>query len=527
MPVQLNTQFCRATVVFDATDYIDEKGVPVVGKQCDLMFHTAEYWYLPQKEFSPLEPGAADKFVEKLEERITNRLLSNTGMKINMFFYCKLQDTDAEKADALKAFIKRVALLLMIPTMELHSFVVASKFKQNNEEAMNNLMALADRFVGVQDIYSPQLMLMEALPLSKIDGAVRATVRVANIFSRNGALYDILQAKTAARNLWNWNMSEFDEDAFISVKAELESINHSLNDNSPFPSGELQNNLRTVQNREEQKNIGGCSINAENIPIPAATIKKGLIFGGKAAEEAVTKFSSAVRDTFRCNMERKCFPKYTQAEMFDICRIMTTNIPLSRWSMIKDEIVKALPEIRMKKPDPRVSLHSSPSISAMREQLTNQLREMSKDVRNYYPQYIAEQLIEHMDEYLSSDEVKAEERRLRDLASELEVQISANNGIKEGTEYLAGIVQISSGLLSLYYRSFFEKNQYILISNRINEQWQEKYAAYLPSQINANSDVYNFMDLQEFEFQTLTLLSFRREELEAGKTMMFRLEGSI
>lgn len=534
MPVQLQTQFCRATVVFDATGYmtdtISSAGMPVkapvVETQFREMFSPKEYWYLPETEFSPTaSEGAAEAFIELLRDRLNGHALINTQPKLNLFFYFRLEDMPVEKTKALKYFIDRVALILRVPTLELHSYIVADKYSQNSEKAMQNLMGLADRFLEVQDTNAPQLILLESLPLERVDAAVRATVRVANILSRNGVLYETLRRKTAEHLLWNWTMSEFDAEALSEITEELESIRHRLSDNGPFPGGELQNNLRTVWRNEEQRNIGSCSLNAENIPVPAAAIRRCL-FGTKAADEAATSCAEALRETYRRNMERRCFPRYAQEEAFEICRQMTENIPLNHWKSIKTELLSSLGEVSKKCELPYVSLHHAPSLLSMREQIADQIKQLNKAVRNDYPQRFALFIASQLDDYMSSEEAKQAEKRLRDRESELQLRISDKNGVKEGTEYLANIMRISNALTALYFLSFYEKSQYILISNRINAQWSERYASCLPLQISAERDVYNYMDLQKYEFQTLTLLTFRREELEAGKHMMFRLEGA-
>lgn len=535
MPVQLNTKFCRATIVFDATGYTTEikkshdeiVKVPVVEAQYQAMFDPKEYWYLPESVFSPTDTeNAPDVFIDLLRNRLEEHALTNTQYKLNLIFYFRLEDMPAKKADTLKNFIKRVVLLLAMPTMDFHTYIVASKYQQNNKKAMQNLDSLANRFLTTTDPYLPQLMLLEGLPLGKIDGPVRATARVANILSRDGSLYQYLQQKSTQHALWYWTMSEFDEDALKQITEELEELQHRLEDFGPFPKGELLNNLRAVQNREEQRNIGGCILRPENVPIPSGAIKRGL-FGGKAADEVANMLANALRETYRFQYEKKCFPAYTDEEMFELCDIMTTNIPLNHWKNIVSEINEAIGEVRSAFEIPRLNLHSAGSVSAMQEQLGSQIKELSSRLKSYYPQHMAEILMENFEKYLKSDKVKNEERALRDRESDLKLRIQDNNGIREGTEYLAAVQNINKSQVSLSYLQIYETKDFLLISDRINAQWFEKYKQFLPSQINDERDVYNYMDLQEYEFQSLTLHTFRSEELEAGKTRMFKLEGLV
>lgn len=533
MPVQLQTQFCRATVVFDATGYTTRiKGasdatveVPVVEEQFKEMFGAREYWYLPEKEFSPTEtPGAGDTFVTRLRERIESYELADTQLKINLFFYVRLEDTPEEKTKALQRFIGDVARGLLVPTLDFHAYIVADKYEQNSTAAMQNFMAMAGTFLETRDTNAPQLILLEARPLARIDGAVRATVRVANIMSRDGQLYKLLQQKAADHLLWNWTMSEFDQEALDAITEELESVRRRLDDNGgAFPRGELQNNLRLVQGREEQRNIGQCSLNAEYIPVPAGAVHR-CFFGTKAADEAAAMLSDALRETYRANMKRKCFPKYTEAETFALCRQMTENIPLNHWESIEKELLDSIDDTGREFDPPHFGLHRAYSLTAMREQIGDAIQQMNKALKSYYLQYMARFIARQFNAYLGSSEAKENAKRLRDRASELEMKIKNNYGVSTGTEYLADIERIGRETAALYSLQYYEKNQFVLISDTVNRQWADTYDHCLPTSLKGDNDVYNYMYLQAFEFQTLTLLTFRTEELKASQYSMFRLK---
>lgn len=522
MPIDIKTDLYRATLVFDATGYKDAEGRPVLRETFAEMLRPKEYWYRDSDEFSYLKENAESLFYDDLEKRLNEHLLFKTSLHYNLFFYEKLSELDEERTTRLIGFIRGIHLRLGGNNSDLHSYLVVSKQHQDTAEDMANMDRLVDLLLAGNDRELPKLMIVDALPLESVNASLRATVRVATVLSRNGSLSQRLsELDRDEKTVWNWTMTEFDEDELEKINEELDRLKRIVDSHEDFPVGTMESNFQKVWTAEQERVMERPVLSC-GMPIPAECVRQGL-FGGNKAKAACGSFERILRDTFVLNAQERYFKPFTRAEVQSICERMTRDIPLNYWKDIGARFKDLHRGANALFTPPTVTLNAQGSVSQMQERVAEQIKAMNVAAKKYYPEYIATVIMGNMDAYVLGDEARKVRDEMEDRMMDLQHRIQDNANIGDGKQYLNQCISLNLSKIALRYSSYWNLVHVSLVSNRIASDW-DKYENVCPMELE-EKDIFNFLDLQEYEFQTLTLITLRKEEYEKSRLAVFHQGG--
>ena len=166
-------------------------------------------------------------------------------------------------------------------------------------------------------------------------------------------------------------------------------------------------------------------------------------------------------------------------------------------------------------PKRKISLDVQAKIEDMRTSINGELSRSIREIKQYVPGYlkfvIRECLPDYIDRNLSIKKTELQER-LQNLGT---TSIIA----KDAQDYLKTLSELNNRVMPVAYTKLYDQNVFILISDDTFNLWQSSYQSALNLM---GCQVYNYHSLEEFEFQTLILTSWRLEDYRLNREYIFK-----
>ena len=518
-PIQLNTNTYYATIILDACNVTSKTGENILLHQYQMMLQPKEYCYLSSNELDIAAQNAPTKLEAVLEEKLQGGQLFNSNFKFNLFFYENVTGLDAPRMATILAFINGLHTALKVPALQLNTYLVINKDKQNTLQDLQNMDNVVQHVFAGQNSLLPQVILMDVQPLTRPDSAIRATVRMASILSK---LNDLSQRmlQMGKQEIWSLTMTEFDKEELGNITAELAQVSAFINSQEVVPADKLNENFNRIKENYRGRSIGGTIVEAKNIPLPKTAVKK-CIFGGSEAQIAADKWEQLIRKMFLLNMKNRCFQPFQPEEIRSIGAMFVHNIPLNKWD-------EALDAFRQRYPDasdqyqPKLThtkVTAVRSVVKMRKQAEEYVGELNKGIHDFYEKkWLPYQLLEVLPNYMQGTDAKKIRDGYFDRHAELTEQIVQHANIQSCIQYLQQCQNLNQNHAALNFLQASNRYEFMLVSTEVNADWSNEYQAVAPQ----NVDVYNYQNLQNYEFQLMTIDTFREPEYQRSREKMFK-----
>ena len=517
--VALDSSTAYVTIVLD---FLESDRSKALKRQFQLMFRPNAYCYVENGADGVLDEGTCREIQETLNTRIVKEhSLLNTHYRFNIAFYSEIQDLDANRMESILAFLKGMKRVLAAPGLQIYSYLFASKADQNRQEDMERFDQCADLLLNSTDIDAPRLILVDKLPLSNIDPWLRATVRMLNVLS----CYNVFATSLRGMDkiIWNWTMTEFDvqaKDEEIQKRTELEE---QLVGSGEFPLGKLERNFNKLLESVLESHRQTLQFSADNIPIPSNVIGC-LLFKKKSLQENIPAFEKTVKKTFYENVTEPILGSIASANRGEFCAQLLQDIPLNEWENVADRLQQVHArdnEKAVKSPDEmpevRISLEPKSKIEDMRTAISRELSGASAAVKKFIPGYLKRILRDSLATYVKQNMDIEKERILDELRRLGMISIVA----ADAQDYLKRLDELNGQMMSVSFANYYDRNTFVLISDDTYSLWQDSYQQALNL---LGCRVYNYHSLEEFEFQTLTLTTWRLDEYRRNREFFFKCQ---
>ena len=514
--VALESSTAYTTIVLD---FLEKRKSNALRHQFDLMFHSNSYCYIKKDETDKLDDEACLEVQRILNTRIVNdHTLLNTHYHFNFVFYLDVQNLDSERTASVLSFIKGMKRLLAAPGLQIYSYLFACKDNQNSQQAMENFDYCAKAMLESADVETPRLILVDTLPLSEADPWLRASVRALNALSCDNVFATLLRGMQ--KTIWNWTMTEFDVQAKEEEILKRKELEDKLTGAGEFPLGKLERNFNSLVEHTLEKHQKTLRFTAENIPIPANVV--GGFFRKKVLQENIPAFAKSVEQSFFANVTKPILEGLSTANKDELIEELLKDIPLDKWADVgnnidlvhtqeKEKPVESLDDYPMR----RMSLEVQSKIEDMRTALNGELSRSVQEVKKFIPGYLKLIIKSCLSDYLKDNLANKKEElqdQLRNLGTTSIVAADAQ-------DYLRRLDELNSQMMSIPFTNVYHQDTFVLISDDTYSLWE---SSYQPALNLSDCQVYNYHSLEEFEFQTLTLTSWRMEEYQKNRKSFFR-----
>lgn len=514
--VALDSATAYTTIVLD---YLENKKSNVLKRQFELMFRSNAYCYIKKEETAELNDETCAEIQNLLNERIVNeRSLLNTNYHFSFAFFMEVRDLDTKRIDSVLSFLKGMKRFLAAPGLQIYSYLLVCKDNQNTEQAMKNFDQCVEKLLEGSDVDTPRLVIIDTLPLAKADPWLRASVRALNALSCDNPLSTSL--RSMGKTIWNWSMTEFDVQAKDEENRIRDEIIALLYGSGEFPLGKLERNFGNLISEIYDTHERDLRFNAENMPIPSNVI--GGVFRKKALQANIPAFVRSIERSFYENVTMPILGDIASTDRNALCDKLLFEIPLNMWTEVAGQLrfvqaqedekpVESLEDY----PRRKISLEVQSKIEDMRTSINGELNRSIREIKQYVPSYlkfvIRECLPDYIDRNLSIRRTELQER-LQSLGT-------ASIIAKDAQDYLKRLNELNNQVMSVSYTKLYDQNIFILISDDTFNLWQNSYQSALNLM---GCQVYNYHSLEEFEFQTLILTSWRLEEYRLNREYIFK-----
>lgn len=505
-----------ATIILD---FLGKKKSATLQHQLELMFQKNEYCLIKKAEDAVLQKEDCDLVKNILNQRIVDEhSLLNTNYHFNLVFFLEASHLSEESVKSVLSFQERMSKLLAAPSLQLYSYLCVCKDGQNSSEDMLRFDLCAKMLLEDPDVSLPRLFLIDALPLSEPESWLRATVRALNVLSRDNALATSLRGKD--HTIWNWTMTEFD----VQAKEEEERIRKELTDilsgTGEFPQGKLEHNFRILTEEALERNQSRLRFSADNIPIPSNVI--GGFFKKKSLQDNIPSFAKSIEASFYENVTKRIQEDVEASDIESMCSRILTGIPLAEWENVSEKLRRlelqsgnAIASSSESVPRRKINLTVQPSTDDMRTQINGELSRSVQEIKAWIPECLRKGLLDSLPGYIERHLKKEQDKikeKLRNIGISTILAVDAQ-------DYLKRLNELNHQMMAVSYTNIYDRNLYILISDDTNNLWQAQYQDVLNI---PECTVYNYHSLEEFEFQTLTLTTWRYQEYLKNREYFFK-----
>lgn len=503
------------TIVFD---FLGNNKSKALKHQFELMFHSNAYCYMKRER----DDAINNELCLEVERILNNRLvrehtLLNTQYHFNFVFYVEVEDLNAERLDAIMSVIKGLKQMLAAPTLQVYSYLCVCKDGQNTVQAMENFDHCAHTLLESTDVESPRLFLIDRLPLSEVDPWLRASVRAMNALSCDNPFATALRSKS--KTIWNWSMTEFDVQAKETEDLERNQLKALWHGTGEFPQGKLERNFNNLIAGIFETYEKSLKFSAENIPIPSNVI--GGLFRKKSLQANIPPFAKSVERTIYENVAKPILEGIRTMDHDILCDKLLVGIPLDDWKNVSKELNRIQADNKVESiddvPNIKINLDVHSKVEDMRVEINGGLNNCVNKIKAFVPGYLAlilqNRLVCYIENHLQAkiDEVSEELRKLE----------TANIVAVDAQDYLRRLEELNGNMMSVSHTIIYDKSAYVLISDDTYNLWQQVYEQELNLQ---GCQVYNYHTLEEFEFQTLILTTWRLEEYDKNRQYFFRVQ---
>lgn len=514
IPLDSTTAFTTVLI-----DFLEGKRSDSLQNQFALMFQPNEYCYIKQSGHDPFSKDKCLEIRDIMNKRIVEEhSLINTHYRFNFAFFLEVQDLSDEMIDSILGFIKRMKLVLAAPGLQLYSYVFACKDNQDTNEAMEKFDRCSEKVLNNSEVEMPRLVLIDALPLSGIEQWIRAAVRSLNVLSRDNALSTSLRGME--KTVWNWTMTEFDVQAKEEEILKRRRIEEELHGTGEFPVGKLERNFRYIVDQFIDDQQKAFRFSADNIPIPANVI--GGIFRKKSLQANIPAFAKVVEQSVYENIVKPVLQSIRNMDQDTLCLKLVQDIAVAEWPKIpqqldavstseKEIIIESIDDY----PRRKINLDVQAKAEDMRTLINGEINRSVQNVKQFIPSYLKFILKQSIPAFVNGNApVKTQE-----LTDALRKLGSASIVAEDAQDYLRRLEILNNQAMAVSFTNIYSQSTFILISDDTYNLWQLSYAPVLSL---TGCDVYNYHSLEEFEFQTLMLTTWRYEEYLKNRVQIFK-----
>jgi hypothetical protein len=287
-----------------------------------------------------------------------------------------------------------------------------------------------------------------------------------------------------------------------------------------FPLGKLERNFGAIINDVIEMHEKAFRFNADNMPIPANVI--GGLFRKKALQANIPSFAKTIEQSFYENVTKPVLDEIAFADKDELCGKLLYEIPLKQWTEVAGQLKYVQAQENEKpiesledRPKRKISLNVQPRIEDMKTAINGELSRSIRDIKDFVPRYLKYVIRECLQDYIERNlSTKREElqKRLQDLGT-------ASIIAKDAQDYLMRLDELNNQVMTVSSTRRYEQHIFVLISDDTFSLWQDVYQQALNLM---GCQVYNYHSLEEFEFQTLILSSWRMEEYQMNREYIFR-----
>ncbi len=503
------------TIVFD---FLENNKSRALKHQLELMFHSNAYCYVKRERDDMINNELCLEIERTLNARLVREhTLLNTQYHFNFVFYVEVEDLNDVRLDAIMSVIKGLKRMLAAPTLQVYSFLCVCKDRQNTVNAMENFDHCAHALLESTDVESPRLVLIDGLPLSEVDPWLRASVRAMNALSCDNPFATALRSKS--KTIWNWSMTEFDVQAKETEDLKRDQLKAFWHGTGEFPRGILERNFNNLIADIFESYEKSLKFSAENIPIPSNVI--GGLFRRRALQANIPPFTKAVERTIYENVAKPILEGIRTMDHDMLCDKLLLDIPLDDWKKVGKELdsiqvdnkVESLEDM----PKIKINLDVQPKVEDMRVEINGGLNSCVNKIKAFVTGYLALILQSCLNQYIESHL----QAKIGEVSEELRKLETANIVAVDAQDYLRRLEELNGNMMSVSHTIIYDKSVYVLISDDTYNLWQQLYEQELNLQ---GCQVYNYHSLEEFEFQTLILTTWRLEEYDKNRQYFFRVQ---
>ncbi len=454
----------------------------------------------------------------------------------NLVFFFDARQLSKEKAfsNDVVSFCKRAKLLLSGINTHLDCYFHVCKDMQEGSE---NLECFDDFLEKVEDARLGNVFLIDKLHYERsVKSWLRASTRLMHILALDDGI-GVLDYSTGQQNiksllknsmndpvtpavLVNCFMTELDEQDVEKKQAEEQKLLNLLQEEAPpFPDDILRKNYDNLLNEELIRYSNRFTLDANSFPIPADMF--GCFKRRQEIEDRLAELGSALKETIRVHIETAILKPIDEQEKTRYAERIKNGISERSLESISDHLEVILHDYECGDSSFVPTLPYCRKETELLEQISAQLDEARDSVSGIVRNRVNKDLFEVVRSFHNA--VLTDKERI-----EYQRALERLQPIMRPEDYLRCIAEAARDLpndhsirYAIYAPNWRRKISLLLISNAVAKKWN----GVLPEVIanDTGLQVFNYQDLQEYEYQALSIVMWDKDRYEQYKKQMFRL----
>lgn len=518
MPERLDPNVIDTITIFlaDLPDDLTGK----LQEAVSLTFEKEDYLLLDGKDvFGRDAKGAANALVALVDEKLQRGELAKVlPLRLNLALYSLLEPAASDRIDLLREIMDQLGSKLGI----LNSYAcIVKRNMQGEENALSMDRCIEACKANEHRLQLPILLVNRGLGIT-IDLPLKASVRYLHMISRNSRLKGQLLTRTEL--VTSIAMLEYDDEDAASLLFQIEKLQSEL-DGKEFSKTQMVESVQALMTEHIERRLRVDRIAFSQMPIRADAIGNlfTFLFRRKKLKHALHDLEQTLAAVYQKNIhEMDCDGGFqteeSRAELVE--RMESYPTPYIRGPFLSD-----LDELERNQPSRydayKPSLRLCLGEAKLREQLQGQYQRMLERSCAYMRTVVVREMKKQATVYVSSGRLEQREKELRDRILRLKAKARSVGNAQSAMDFLQTQLSFLPTQGGVSFQNMMNSEMILLISKRIDENWDRQYAPYLPN--SPKFDVYNYGVLEDQELQALQLMRFNAELYQTNRNSIFQI----